>query len=156
MQTCETTQPDAELKIALDALETCVATPIIAGELATWTEDVNRSWQRASELVRLQIDELHPREFEEIGNQDAELLPRIETLKGEDAGIEDERQALIQVIDRLVRHVPSLEPDEAQASNYTKPVIDEVTAFIVRVRRQAVGVQTWYVEAFSRDRGAVD
>jgi hypothetical protein len=35
-------------------------------------------------------------------------------------------------------------------------LIDEGLTFIARVRKQATAIQTWFVEAFNRDRGAVD
>ena len=57
---------------------------------------------------------------------------------------------------RVVQHLPKLEPDEEKAQKHIKSLIDDGVAFAARVRKQSVAVQTWYVEAFDRDSGAVD
>ena len=149
-------QPEAELKTALDVLETSIATPIVAGDLAAWIGDVEQSWSDAAAQIHCHVQQMHPRQFEEIAEQDLELLPQIDMLKAEDAAIERQREKLSQEVTRLAQHLPRLEPDEEKAMKHTKSFVDEVTRFIARVRKQAVGIQTWYVEAFNRDRGAVD
>jgi hypothetical protein len=156
MQAQHSSQPDAELKSALDALETSVATPIVAGDLAAWIDDVKNSWTRAATQIKDHIDDLHPRQFAEIAEQDPELLPRVDALKAEDASIKVQLIKLDSSVARLAQHVPRLEPDEEKALRYTKGFVDESMLFISRVRKQAVALQTWYVEAFQRDRGAVD
>jgi hypothetical protein len=156
MHTQRSSQPEVELKSALDVLETSIATPIVAGDLATWIDDVKNSWSHATAQIEHHIDDLHPRQFDQIVQQDPELLPRVDALKAEDASIRSHCRALGQTVARLAQHVPSLEPDEEKAMKFTKGFVDEATQFIARVRKQAVALQTWYVEAFQRDRGAVD
>ena len=148
--------PESELKAALEVLETSIATPIVPGELATWLADLQHAWAEAAAQVHFHVKHLHPRQFEEIAEQDPELLPRIELLKAEDAAIEEERGKLNDRVVRLVEHAPQIEPDEEKVKSHLKGVIDDATALIVRVRKQTVALQTWYMEAFNRDRGAVD
>jgi hypothetical protein len=156
MQAQQTPQPEAKLKSALDALETSIATPIVAGDLAAWIDEVTRSWAVAAAQIHDHVNELHPRQFEDIAEQDPELLPRVDALKAEDAAIEAQGDKLSHAVVRLAQHVPRMEPDEEKAMKFTKSFSDELTLFIVRVRKQSVAVQTWYVEAFNRDRGTVD
>jgi hypothetical protein len=99
---------------------------------------------------------LHPRQFEEIAEQDQELLPQIERLKAEDEAIQCEHERIGQLVARDAQHVPKLEPDEGKAQKHVQNLIDEGIAFITRVRKQEVAVETWLVEAFNRDRGAGD
>ncbi len=57
---------------------------------------------------------------------------------------------------RASLRAPEVEPDEGQANNHVQALIDEAMAFIMRARKQEVAVQTWYVEAFNRERGGGD
>src|SRR5215212_9416873 len=147
--------PD-ELKTALSTFETSLLTPTVSGELATWLEEVQKIWDEASTQIHYHLKHLHPRQFDEMSKQDPELLPKIEQLQAEDEAIEQQRAQLSQLIGRVGQHAPKLEPDEEKAQKYTKSIVDQGTAFLTQVRKQEVAVQTWYVEAFNRDRGAVD
>jgi hypothetical protein len=74
----------------------------------------------------------------------------------EDAAIEKDRKTFDQAVSRIATHVPKLEPDEEKAQQHVKKLVDEGMAFVARVRKQEVAIQTWFVEAFNRDRGAGD
>lgn len=145
-----------DLKAALTTFETSLLSPTVSGELTTWLEEVQKSWDEASTQIHYHIKHLHPRQYDEISKQDPELLPRIDQLRAEDEAIEQQRAQLAQSIGRVGQHVPKMEPDEEKAQKYTKAMIDNGTAFLIQVRKQEAAVQTWYVEAFNRDCGAVD
>jgi hypothetical protein len=145
-----------ELKTALTTFETSLLTPTVCGELVSWLEQVQKSWEEASTQIHFHVKHLHPRQYDEISKQDPELFPKIEQLQAEDEAIEQQRAQLSQSIGRVGQQAPKLEPDEEKAQKYTKSIIDQGTAFLTQVRKQEIAVQTWYVEAFNRDRGAVD
>jgi hypothetical protein len=147
---------DDDLKTVLAKFETSLLAPTVSGELATWLEEVQKSWEEASAQIHFHVKHLHPSQYEEISKQDPELLPRIEQLQAEDESIEQQRAQLSDSIGRVGQHAPKLEPDEAKAQKYIKTLVDQGTAFLTQVRKQEVAVQTWYVEAFNRDGGAVD
>src|SRR5689334_7083506 len=147
---------DDGLKTALTAFETSLLTPTVSGELSSWLEQVQKTWEEASAQIHYHLKHLHPRQYEEIAKQDPELLPRLDQLRAEDDCIEQQRSQLSQSIGRVGQHAPKLEPDEEKAQKYVKSVVDGGTAFLIQVRKQEVAVQTWYVEAFNRDGGAVD
>jgi hypothetical protein len=147
---------ESELRTALAAFETSLSTPIVSGELAAWMSEVQESWEEASAQIQNNVSHLHPRQFEEIAEQDQELLPQIEQLKAEDEAIQLEHERISQMIARDAQHVPKLEPDEGKAQKHVQNLIDEGIAFVTRVRKQEVAVETWLVEAFNRDRGAGD
>jgi hypothetical protein len=144
------------LKQALGAFETSLATPIVSGDLAAWAAEVRKSWTEASAQIHFQAKHSHARQYDEIGEQDPELFSRIEQLKKEDEAIEAERERLNQLVQRVTEHAPKMEPDEEKAKKYTQSLVDEGMALLAQVRKQEVAIQTWYVEAFSRDGGAVD
>lgn len=148
--------PVAELKAALDVFETSIATPIVPGELAAWIAETIEAWSRAAAQIQHHTAELHPKQFEEIADQDSELLSRIDLMKAEDVAIETERVALGQAIARLDQLGPIMELDEGKATRVIEKAVNGATQFTARVRKQAIAVQAWYVEAFQRDRGVVD
>jgi len=154
--TSTTKYSDDDLRSTLATFETSLLTPTVSGELSGWLEQVQKTWDEASAQIHYHLKHLHPRQYEEISKQDAELLPRIDQLRDEDESIEQHRSQLSQSIGRVGQHVPKLEPDEEKAQKYVKSVVDAGTAFLIQVRKQEIAVQTWYVEAFNRDGGAVD
>ena len=145
-----------ELKNALAAFETSLATPVVSGELTEWLDAAKQSWTEVSAKTHYQAKHAHPRQFDQIAKEDPELLPRVEQLQAEDAAIEQDRETLSQIVSSTTLHAPKLEPDEEKAQHHIKKLVDEGMAFIVRVRKQEVAIQTWFVEAFNRDRGAGD
>lgn len=152
----KTNNPQENLKTALANFETGLVTPIVSGDLAEWLDEVKKYWSEASVQVHNHVKHLHPRQYDEISKQDPELLPRVELLKAEDDAIEQQREHLSGIIQRIAEHAPKLEPDEEKAQKHTKTMIDDGIAFLTRVRRQEAALQTWFVEAFDRDAGAVD
>ncbi|MEX0612767.1 MAG: hypothetical protein WD738_15065 [Pirellulales bacterium] len=150
------TTTESDLKTALTGLETSLSTPIVSGELAAWMGEVQKAWQEASAQIHYSVKHLHQRQYDQMAKEDLELLPRIELLKVEDEAIEQQREHISQMVARDAQHVPKLEPDEGKAQKHVQSLIDEGLAFITRVRKQEVAVQTWLLEAFNRDRGAVD
>jgi hypothetical protein len=147
---------ETKLREALASLETSVATPIVSGELPDWTDKVQKSWSEASAQVHYHVKHLHPRQYQEISNEDPALFQQVELLKAEDEAIEQQREKLNQSVTRVATHVPKLEPDEGKANNYVQNLIDDAMGFVMRARKQEVAVQTWYVEAFNRERGGGD
>jgi hypothetical protein len=158
MPTKRPPQPATEdtLKSALSALETSLATPLVSGELSDWLEAITNSWKTASAALQPYLEHEHRSQLEQIGNADPEMLPRVEQLQAEDCAIERDRQSFDHALSRTAAHLPKLEPDEEKAQQHVKKLIDEGLAFVTRVRKQEVALQTWFVEAFNRDRGAGD
>ena len=154
--TSKAANPESELRAALTAYETSVTTPVVSGELLDWVENVQKTWAEASNQVRRQLAELHPRQYQQIAQQDAGLLPEVEKLKAEDEAIEKCRSQLDHTVMRVAQHVPGVEPDEGKADSILKMLVDDSVSFVTRVRKQEVAVQTWFVEAFNRERGGGD
>jgi hypothetical protein len=147
---------DAALKTTLDAFEVSLNTPVVSGELADWLEHLGVAWSKLAGHVRHHVEQTHADQFAQIEQQDPELLPKVEQLHTEDNAILEECDALDRMVATTTTHAPKLEPDEEKAQQHTKALVDAGIALVTRVRRQEVALQTWYVEAFNRDRGAVD
>ena len=151
-----TRNEEDELRDALTAFETSVTTPVVSGDLAEWAERAKRTWAEASAQIERQTRELHPRQYEEISNADAGLFQQIELLKAEDEAIDKERERLNRTLLRVGEHIPKLEPDEGKAEPMVESIVEEAVAYVARVRKQEVAVQTWFAEAFNRERGGGD
>ena len=65
-----TTHELDEFRATLDSLETALNTPIVAGELADWTQVVGEAWSGAAEQVSRQIEDIHPHQFDEMADAD--------------------------------------------------------------------------------------
>jgi hypothetical protein len=150
------TNSETDLREALESFETSVATPIVSGELPDWADKLQKAWLEASAQVHYHVKHLHPRQYREISNEDPALFQQVELLKAEDDAIELEREKLNGRVTGVATHVPKVEPDEGKANRYVHTLIDDAMAFIMRARKQEVAVQTWYMEAFNRERGGGD
>jgi uncharacterized protein (UPF0335 family) len=148
--------PEQALREALAAFETSITTPVISGELFDWIEKVERSWTEVSQQIDEQLKELHPKQFDEIAEADAALLRQVELMRAEDECIADEQASLNQTVARMREHLPKFEPDEAKAQPHIEKIQAVGVAFVARVRKQEVAVQTWFAEAFNRERGGGD
>lgn len=147
--------PAAEFKTAIESFETALLTPITSGDLPDWLEKLHSAWKQAADIFPGE-GRLHEQQLDEIATQDPELLFRVEQLRAEETEINEQCARIDKAIMRLAEHGPQLEPDEERARQPTQQVIDDGLAFVTRVRRQNIAVQTWYNEAFNRDRGPVD
>jgi hypothetical protein len=147
---------ESDLKTALASLETRLSTPVVSGELADWMGEVQKAWADASHQIEVSLLRLHPGQYEQIAQQDQEMFPQIEKLKAEDEAIASERERIGNMVQRDAQHVPKLEPDEGKAKKHVQNLVDEGLAFVTRVRKQEVAIETWLIEAFNRDRGGGD
>ncbi|MFO0788248.1 MAG: hypothetical protein U0805_02255 [Pirellulales bacterium] len=147
---------DAELKTALDAFEKALLTPIIAGDLGVWFEHLQLTANEAADKLNRELTQFHTEEYDEIGNQDPELLSQIDRLKEEDCAILEAFEKFRQTLTRAAEQSPKLEPDEDKATRLTRALINEGVMLLARIRKQELTLQTWYAEAFTRDRGPVD
>jgi hypothetical protein len=148
--------PEIVLRDALTAFETSVTTPLVSGELSDWIEKVKKTWATLSTQITEQLNNFHPQQYQEISEADAALFRQVELLKAEDEAIAQDREKLNQTMSRMAEHLPKMEPDEAKAQPHVQNLMDQSIALVARVRKQEVAVQTWFAEAFNRERGGGD
>ena len=148
--------PENGLRDALAAFETALATPLLSGELDNWIDHVQATWSDVSTHVHDHSTRLHPRQYQEISDADPELMSQVEKLQVEDLAIERDREGLCRRVHGIVQHAPQFEPDEEKVKHHLTQLIDIGVLFVGRARKQEVVVETWFVEAFNRDRGVGD
>jgi hypothetical protein len=151
--------PDDEksngLRGALEALETALATPLVPGEHVAWTEALAEKWTAAVPLIRQRLEE-HETQYAEMLEVDQEIFARVDLLRQEDQAIATDLDGLEPIFARLQAKTPVAERDEARTERDRQAMVDGGIALVVRVRKHDIALQTWFAEAFNRDRGPVD
>jgi len=142
---------------ALQKLEKALATPAIEGELAEWGRAVQEAWDEAAACIRASVDVAHRKQMKEIAETDPEMFKRVEEIDKEDNEIRRLLHNFDNDVPRVTRALPIAEKDPAARVNEEQAkLVNEGLAFVSRVRKQDVVVQTWLLEAFNRERGAGD
>ena len=141
---------------ALASLEQAVESPCVPGELERWIDAVDVAFKRLRPMVKEQIVRVHPQQFAEIRDEDEEMHRRVELMRQEDATLREAFEQLDRDIAGLKRSAENLEPDEARLRDAFGAFVQETIDCIVRTRTQEEAIRTWMMEAFTRDRGAVD
>jgi hypothetical protein len=147
--------PPPSIKPALEALETLFAAPMVPGEHVAWTESLTEQWSSLEPEIRQHLG-AHERQYKQMLEVDQEMFKRVELLRQEDQAIAAEVDALDELIDRLRLKTPIAEPNEARTDKEREAVASGGLAFVMRLRKQEVAINTWFSEAFNRDRGPVD
>jgi hypothetical protein len=149
-----------ELKELLAAIETRLETPVVPGELREWLEYLQRGLDEVALQFAQHMEASHRSQMDEIAQTDPEQLPRVETLRAEDEAIADEIARLACEFAGAGKQVANAEQtpggDESQVAGHLPRLTARALALIVRIRMQENALQTWYVEAFQRDRGIAD
>ena len=139
------------------ALEKALDTPAIEGELAEWGRALQKPWDEAAQCIRASIDVAHRMQTKEIAEADPGMFQRIDEINAEDDEIRRILHNLDNDIPRMIRAFPLAERDPAARVNEEQErLVKEALAFVTRVRKQEVVVQTWLMEAFDRERGGGD
>jgi len=145
-----------DLKPSLERFETCLLSPVVPGELAEWTREVQDAWHACFTQIRRHLHEFHPRQYAQISKEDPELLPKTEKLQDADAELGEDSAEFDRAVRRFAEHAPKFEPDEEKIAGHVKSLVDAGVVLVTSVRKQEAAVQTWFLEAFTRDRGVAD
>jgi septal ring factor EnvC (AmiA/AmiB activator) len=144
------------LQRALDSLEACAGTPFVPGEMVAWLRATDHALERLYPLVSRQISQVHSAQYAEISQEDPELLRQVEILQQEDQAILEQLSSAQSRMELLRPLVQRVEPDEKRAESAMAEFAQTLLDLVQRLRKQEVALRTWLVEAFTRDRGAVD
>jgi CRISPR/Cas system CSM-associated protein Csm4 (group 5 of RAMP superfamily) len=140
----------------LRRLETALDTPPVPGELRGWAATLHKTFDETSAEVLKQIDSVHPDQFHEIEEQNAELLARVKGMREEDVKNRSQCQSLARQFADLEANATRAGADEKQVIDQQRALLDEGLRFVMDVRRQEMAIRTWIEEAFDRDTGMAD
>jgi seryl-tRNA synthetase len=140
----------------LQRLETALGTPPVQGELRTWATTLRKTFEETTRDILKQIETVHPAQFQEIEEQNSELLARVENLRDEDRKHQDWCRTLAAQFTDLEANAIRAGADEKQVIDQQQKLLDEGLRFVMNVRRQETAIRTWTEEAFDRDTGNAD
>jgi len=140
----------------LRRLETALDTPPVPGELRTWATTLRKTFAEAVHEILQQIEHVHPQQFEEIEQQNSELLARVTGLREEDHKNREWCRSLENQFAELETNAVRAGADEKQAMDQQQKLLEEGLRFVMNVRRQETAIRTWTEEAFDRDTGLGD
>jgi hypothetical protein len=152
----EIQQGTSPLLTALAQLEMCLETPVMCGELPSWCEAVEAAHREVREPLWQELDSAHPIQFAHIGNENGDLLRRVEQLSEEDAFLRQLYTDFADALQRFCKRSEIVEPQEDRMDKSLAVVINGGLSFVIRVRTQQQAIATWLIEAFHRDTGVAD
>lgn len=151
-----TPNTDSDFLSELARLEECLETPVVPGELPTWLQTVREQSYKFGKLLGREVNEKHAPLLEEMFRQDPELGQRVEDLKESDKSLLADWSNLHLRLDQLFNKAERAEPNEVSLDEEIKRFTEKALGFVVQTRKQDKALTTWYMEAFTRDRGIAD
>ncbi len=145
-----------QVSAELTALERVLETPLVPGELAVWATTAQEAVGRLDSIVQSRFAAEHPKLLTAIEWQDMELASRIERLRDEDGAILQAFKHFQYEVNELAGAADSIEPREDRVHDHFEDLINDGIQLILRMRRQEVAIDNWFMEALFRDRGVND
>ena len=151
------TQEKSPILAALEKFERALETPVVPGELTAWTGDAKGLCDKIGELLQTYVVQKHTESFSRILRQDIELGHRVENLREIDSRLlHVDFPSLNQKLGELDTRAPAVQPNESKLGSSVEEVVQEGLAFVIAARTQETAIETWYMEAFTRDCGSGD
>ena len=149
-------QLEQQLRDALTTLETALGTPVMAGELGDWVQQVRKAFDDAIAALNGHLTLGHRVQFANIMQQDLELARRVEQLKAEDGAIARRVTELTRELECLTAVSAAVGRHESRAQELADQFVNAALMFIARVRKQETAITSWLLEAYQRDQGPGD
>jgi hypothetical protein len=152
------------LKTALAALEDVLESPVVPGELTEWCSRAKTDFEKLHDLYIGQTRPSHAKQIAEIRDQDQEMGTIVARLEEEDKAIVVEMERLGAILQAFIDHVDekaersdnAISERHASGEDQRRSLVDGLLALVIRVRTHEKSLQTWFFEAFQRDRGIAD
>jgi hypothetical protein len=149
-------QYESELRGALGEFEQRLEVPIVPGEMENWMRSVHESSCHVAAVLLQRVDHAHGAILREILREDTSLAARVEQLEEEDEGILARAAEIQRTAENLLVAAAKVEPHEGKLENTVRLFTEDALQLVLRIRKQEAALETWYQEAFLRDRGVVD
>jgi len=141
----------------LQDFETTLETPIISGELMFWAESAKHACDELTEILCNDLQDKHAELFARILKEDDEMGSRVESLRAIDKELRHEDLVGVQrSLSLILERASATEPDESKLAEHLDETVAKALAFVIKARTQETAISTWFMEAFSRDRGVGD
>lgn len=141
---------------ALWEFEQAVLSPVVPGELVSWTESATAATATLQQALKQRVSDDHPRVLDAIAEADTELISRVEQLREEDTHLVESIAEVREAADRMHSLADDVEPQEDVFSELLDWFQTKAEGLAIRIKKQEQAIDTWYQEASQRDRGPVD
>lgn len=145
-----------QMSAAVERFESCLEEPVVPGELPEWAANAYAACEAVAPHLRHEIDQVHPKLFREIQQEDPSLGTRIEELRQADTELTQRLSDVDHALSELRSAASIAEPDESRIEAQLDAAVKSGLDFVIALRKQETAIATWYVEAFQRDRGVAD
>jgi hypothetical protein len=147
---------ETALQDAMMKLETALLTPVVSGELASWTGEVEQFTTEVDSSLRTYIDQVLHNEYQEIAKSNAEMLERVQQMHQEEHAMLEELAQFHKDLDHLAQRAELDRRDEVKMAEHHSRVVKRGNQLVLDIKRQCVEAATWLSEAVYRDRGRGD
>jgi len=148
-------QQQEAFRAALTELERSLESPLVPGELDDWLTSVLKAFDDLQPVLAAQLGK-HKEVYQEIGEEDQELLSRVDQLADTDAKLAAQVEQLRKKFAAMESQAEEIEPRENRIHDALQNLSDEGLVLVIELRKQEAAIDTWLMEAFQRDRGPVD
>jgi len=157
MSTTTTLAPaEQALHDSMAHLESALLTPVVSGELESWTQTVAESLKAFGPTwVNYVKSVLHP-QYAQIAKVDPDLLPRVDQLVQEDRQLVADFTEFESRVAALASRAAQVRKHESKVADDQEGVEQAGLALILRIKKQQAVAATWLHEANYRDRGVGD
>ena len=149
-------QNQQEVRDALEELELSLQTPLVPGELENWIRAVETACQATGDVLQRQIAVVHRQQFAEMLQQDPGMQPRVDELQAGDEKTQEMFASFRDRVERLAPKVLAVDADEGRVEERLKALSEQGLEFVGHARSQETATNTWFMEAFNRERGGGD
>lgn len=144
------------LKVALDAATQAISAPVLAGELPDWFDRLISALDDVEAALVHKAEFEHPQIFDEIANEDTEMLSLVERMQQDDQALLEKTRQLKAEAQQLKEASERLEPRENVMQEPLEKLNEAWMTLFLRINKQEAAITTFLQEALQRDRGAVD
>jgi hypothetical protein len=145
-----------ELEKSLQALATCLETPVIPGEMPEWLGMVVKGVETVEPLLRRNIESVHKSEYEQIVHEDRGLGHRVEALRNGDTESLELLDRLKDCLEKVKAKAAHKEPDELALNDDVGLCEKLGLEFVIHAQKQEIARRTWLSESINRMRGGGD
>ena len=141
------------LAATLAKLETALLSPVVAGELSTWTQNVQAAAATLAVDVASYLRTVLHVQYEEIGRTDPEMSAQVEKLIRNDRQLHEQIACFHEDLHALADAATHVKKNEGKLAEQQQRVEQTGIALILNIRKQEAAAATWLAEAHFRDRG---
>ena len=149
-------EDEPTLEVALERLMQAFSTPVVPGELVSWAETAVAASRRVESALADQIKTIHPGLFDQIAQEDPELLTHVEHMRSEDEAQLAAAEHLAAKAEQIQKAADAVEPREDVMEEAIERFNEAALELFAQINKQEAAIATWLQEALQRDRGPVD